>query len=452
MELTAPTTMDFTRPATAGDAVDGLVPRCVAEPGSTAQVATLLQRCNADGLRVVARGGGTKLDWGNPPRGVEVILSTKKLDGVIEHASGDLTTTVQAGCTVGALQAALSARGQRLALDPLWPDRSTIGGIIATNDSGALRATYGTLRDHLIGITVVLADGTIARSGGKVVKNVAGYDLPKLFTGSFGTLGIITEATFRLYSIPHSTQTISFAVPTTESLNRFIAVMSRLSLVTMAVEIQIAQNNPITASVLIGGHAAAMDDKRKQVIQAASECGVVENLSDLNSLAPVRRGEGWGEGRIGNGSNLSDRPSPHPSPPSTGERECWSAREQLFAGAESCIAQISLLPTKWPAFIDRMREIASGNCEWKIVAQIVGVGTMRITSLQAGTLPEAIRTIRNEVEQAGGSLIILRCPVAMKSQVNVWPDCGDALPLMRRIKEQFDPRGILAPGRFVGGI
>ena len=191
------------RPGAARDSLEGLLPRWFVEPETAAETAEVLKLCNAAGLRVVTKGGGTKMGWGNPPQSLDVILSTRKLDRIIEHAAGDLTATNCRWATLqrgAALQEKLSERGQWLALDPLWPERATVGGIIATNDSGALRATYGSLRDQLIGVTVVLADGTIARSGGKVVKNVAGYDLPKLFTGSLGTLGVITEATFRLYS------------------------------------------------------------------------------------------------------------------------------------------------------------------------------------------------------------------------------------------------------------
>src|SRR5437763_1191827 len=171
----------------------------VVEPGSVDEVATLLRDASRDGLAVIPRGGGTKLDWGRPPRRADLVLSTVRLDRVLEHAWGDMTATVEAGCTVARLQHALAEHGQRLACDPLWPERATIGGILAASDNGPLRARFGALRDLIIGVTLVLADGTVAKSGGKVVKNVAGYDLPKLATGSFGTLAVITQAVFRLH-------------------------------------------------------------------------------------------------------------------------------------------------------------------------------------------------------------------------------------------------------------
>ena len=152
---------------------------------------------NDAGLRVAPRGGGTKLTWGNPPARVDLIVSTARLDQIIEHAWADLTVTVEAGCTMQNLQERLARHGQRLALDAMWPERATVGGVLSTNDSGALRLRFGGLRDLIIGVTLALPDGTLARSGGKVVKNVAGYDLPKLATGALGTLGVIARATFR---------------------------------------------------------------------------------------------------------------------------------------------------------------------------------------------------------------------------------------------------------------
>ena len=150
---------------------------------------------------MIPRGGGTKLGWANSPARAGLILSTARLTEVIEHAWADLTVSVGAGCTVQRLQEALAQHGQRLALDPLWPEKATVGGVLSTNDSGALRLRFGALRDLIIGVTVALPDGTLASSGGKVVKNVAGYDLPKLVTGALGTLGVITRAVFRLHPL-----------------------------------------------------------------------------------------------------------------------------------------------------------------------------------------------------------------------------------------------------------
>src|SRR5213592_2915920 len=195
--------------ATAADAVAGVQPKLVIEPGAERELAEILRLSNEAGLAVIPRGNGTKLGWGNPPTRADLILSTTRLNEIIEHAWADLTVTVEAGCTIQRLQETLAQHGQRLALDPLWPEKATIGGVLSANDSGALRLRFGALRDLIIGATIALADGTLAESGGKVVKNVAGYDLPKLVTGSLGTLGVITRAVFRLHPLRHRSRTLT---------------------------------------------------------------------------------------------------------------------------------------------------------------------------------------------------------------------------------------------------
>lgn len=169
-------------------------------PGSTAEAAALLREAARDKLVVRVLGQGTKRDWGVPPRGVDLIVETGNLTGVVEHAASDLVVVVRAGTLLRDLQKALSHAGQQLALDETVPGAS-VGGTVAANTSGPRRLAYGTVRDLLIGVTVVRPDGVVARAGGKVVKNVAGYDLCKLFTGSFGTLGMITECAFRLHPL-----------------------------------------------------------------------------------------------------------------------------------------------------------------------------------------------------------------------------------------------------------
>jgi len=165
----------------------------IVEPQSGEEAAEILRCANEDGAAVIPRGGGTKSDWGNPPARTDVMLSTARLNRVIEHAWADLTVTVEAGCTIAELQRTLARHGQRLAVDPLWPEKATVGGVLSANDSGVLRLRYGGLRDLVIGVKLALTDGTVAQSGGKVVKNVAGYDLSKLVTGAFGTAITFSE-------------------------------------------------------------------------------------------------------------------------------------------------------------------------------------------------------------------------------------------------------------------
>ncbi len=177
-----------------------------AAPADVGQITEILRFAHASQLAVAPSGGGTKLGWGNPVS-ADIQLNLHRLDSLRDHPWQDMTCTVEAGCPWADLQTQLRRHGQMVALDPLWPDRATVGGIVACNDSGALRLKYGGLRDLIIGMTVVLADGTIAKSGGKVVKNVAGYDIHKLMTGSFGTLGVITEVNFRLHPVEEHART-----------------------------------------------------------------------------------------------------------------------------------------------------------------------------------------------------------------------------------------------------
>src|ERR1700687_821088 len=204
-------TAKYVRTAAESDAVAGAKPTIVIEPGSEQELAKALKGANAAGLAVIPRGGGTKLEWGNQPARADVILSTARLNRVIEHDWADLTVSVEAGCTIGKLQETLAKHGQRLALDVLWPGQATVGGVLSTNDSGALRLRFGSLRDLIIGATLALPDGPLASSGGKVVKNVAGYDLSKLATGALGTLGVITRAVFRVHPLPKETCTLTCA-------------------------------------------------------------------------------------------------------------------------------------------------------------------------------------------------------------------------------------------------
>ena len=206
-------------------------------PADTEEVAAVLRCADRARISVAPNGGGTKQRWGNPAK-ADLILHTRRLSSVREHTWQDMTCTVEAGCTWSEMQSFLAKHGQFVALDPLWADRATVGGIAATNDSGSLRLEYGSLRDLIIGMTIVLADGTIARTGGKVVKNVAGYDLHKLMTGAFGSLGVITEITFRLHSISRHSRSFSIPSPTAEPLGRLLLKILDSHLSTQSVQLR----------------------------------------------------------------------------------------------------------------------------------------------------------------------------------------------------------------------
>ena len=295
---------EHVRPALPIDSNHAIQPKYFVAPGSEKELAAVLRASNEMGLAVIPRGGGTKLGWGNPPARADVILSTARLNKIIEHVWSDLTVTVEAGCTLQRLQQALALHGQRLALDPLWPAQATIGGVLSTNDSGALRLRFGALRDLIIGVTIALPDGTLASSGGKVVKNVAGYDLPKLITGALGTLGVITRAVFRLHPLPRNSKTLSLSGCTLEETQRLILAVQDSKLANTSLQARFA-------------HAA---EPGVDILFEGTEAGIAAQESQWRELAGA--------------SSVS--PAPH---------AIWNVSQELWSSSEaSALVKFSVLP------------------------------------------------------------------------------------------------------------
>ncbi len=408
------------RAATAEDAVDGVTPRWVAAPGTAEELARALRWARDAGLQVVPRGGGTKLGWGNPPAGCDLLLSTARLNRVLEHAWGDMTAIVEAGCRVADLQQTLAEHGQHLALDPLWPERATVGGILSANDSGTLRIRCGSLRDLVIGATVALADGTLAASGGKVVKNVAGYDLPKLFTGALGTLGVIVRAVFRLHPLSRETRSLSFG-GTPEALNRLLLAVLASRLTPIGLQLRAAPGGA-TLDVRLDGTAAGIEAQAEQLLRLA---------------APA----------------LSPALSPVEAP-----GDVWTSHQRIWeGGAPALVAKLSVLPARLAAACALIERSAAGrSLSWQVVLQGVGAGYVRLEGDEQA-LRAAFLALRGELAGAGeprtgGTLVALGCPLAVKRGLDVWGPASDAQPLMVRIKQRFDPAGTLSRGRFLGGI
>src|SRR6266478_2070764 len=282
-------TAKYVRTAVASDVVAGVQPRLVVEPGSEQELAKVLQLANAAGLAAIPRGGGTKLERGNRPARADVILSTARLHRVIEHAWADLTVSAEAGCTIAKLQETLAKHGQRLALDALWPERATVGGVLSTNDSGALRLRFGSLRDLVIGVTLALADGTVASSGGRVVKNVAGYDLPKLVTGALGTLGVITRAIFRLHPSPRERRTISCLTADAAEGQQLMLAIQNSKLAHSALQICCGTEMQSRVDVLFEGTEEGLSAQSVQLKLMASEAKQGDRTGDVWN----RRHELW---------------------------------------------------------------------------------------------------------------------------------------------------------------
>ena len=403
----------YARSATAADAVAGVPPKLVVEPGTERELAEILRLSNEAGLAVIPRGGGTKLGWGNSPTRAGLILSTARLKEVIEHAWADLTVSVEAGCTFHKLQETLTQHGQRLALDPLWPRKATIGGVLSTNDSGALRLRFGALRDLIIGVTIALPDGTLASSGGKVVKNVAGYDLPKLVTGGLGTLGVITRAVFRLHPLPRNTRSFSISTADGVEMQQFVLAVQNSKLAHTSLQSHFSSDASPVSDILFEGTEAGL---------AAQEV----QLRKLSALASF-------------------------SEASTAR---WTAREELWAFSDSAgtaMAKISILPANLARTMELVKRAASEHqLRWKSLVYATGLGWLRLEG-DAGSLCGALQKLRGELQGQGGSLVALHRPEKMPA-FDAWGNAGDALPLMKAVKQQLDPKSTLNPGRFVGGI
>src|SRR5713101_1404768 len=362
------------RSATQADQVDGVLPGIVVEPGTQEELGKVLACASRAGLAVIPRGSGTKIGWGNPPRRADLVLSTARLNGILEHAWGDMTATVQAGCKVAQFQRTLAEHGQRLALDPLWPARATIGGILATNDSGTLRMRFGTLRDLIIGVTLALPDGTLARSGGKVVKNVAGYDLPKLATGSLGTLGVITDAVFRLHPLPQQVRCIRFRAASAGALCAVLLALLDSQLAFTGLQLCAQSGQEFSLDVRFEGTAA----------------GIAAQVDRAKQLAA--------------GAAMDDSPT-----------DAWTAGEALWQGIEAGVmARFSVLPAQLASFCEAVEKVSvAARLDWGIVAQGVGVGLVRLAAASGDkkdALLPAFRALRDEQGRLTGSLVALQYP------------------------------------------
>jgi glycolate oxidase FAD binding subunit len=430
------------RAAAPAEQVSGVQPNFVIEPSTESQLAELLRLSNEAGLAVIPRGGGTKLAWGNPPASADLILSTTRLNKIIEHAWADLTVSVEAGCTIQKLQQTLAQHGQRLALDPLWPEKSTVGGILSTNDSGALRLRFGALRDLIIGVTIALPDGTLASSGGKVVKNVAGYDLPKLVTGAFGTLGVITRAVFRLHPLPRNTRTFSVSTADPEATQRLILAIQDSKLAHTALQSHFCSEAPPTSDILFEGTEAVLAAQESLLRKLA---GTTHITVLSGRVAPV-----YAEPRRASPAALSGAEPPH---------AVWNARQELWsfpnpaetAIASTAIAKFSILPASMARTIELVSRAADKNqLGWKALMYATGLAWLRLEG-QPASLRVALQSLREELERREGSVVVLHRPENM-SHFDTWGTPGDALPLMQSVKHRLDPANTLNPARFLAGV
>ncbi|WP_218081947.1 FAD-binding oxidoreductase [Anthocerotibacter panamensis] len=396
-------------------------------PTTQEALAGVMACAHRQGWRVLPFGRGSKLGWGGLTGDIEIAVSTQYLDRMVDHASGDLTVTVEAGVRFSQLQEVLGRAGQFLALDPAFPERATLGGILATADTGGLRQRYGGVRDLCLGITVVRADGQRVKAGGRVVKNVAGYDLMKLFTGSYGSLGVVTQATFRLNPLPAAADTVLLSgelgalTQATLTLLNSALTPTIVDLLTPQLAERLSLGTQAILAVRFQGLAAAVHEQRTRLHQVAAAL----RLEVLRT--PESEADFW----TGLGASL------------------WS----LATGAVVCKTGV---PTSAIANLITELEQVTQKQGFPVLGVFhagSGLGTICLEPHDQ-PLPEVIQalgTLRFYSQEQGGFLTVLEAPQALKTQWDVWGYSGNALPWMRQIKQQFDPEQRLSPNRFVGG-
>ncbi len=448
------------RPASSGDAVAGVTPRFAASPASVAEASAVLRVATEQDLTVVPRGTGSKLGWGAPPRRCDLVVDTLRLDQVLEHAAGDLVARVQAGVSLHRLGEVLGGAGQELALDPapglgaparaaldgavpggaavdgpddgVHPAGGTVGGTLATAAAGPRRLRYGTPRDLVIGVTVVRADGTVAHSGGKVVKNVAGYDLGKLFTGSFGTLGLIVEAAFRLHPRPAATAWVTIECAGVAGAHRAVAAASASVLAPSAIEIdRPARDRPVTVGVLLEGEPAGVGER------AALMRGLLGTGAQVQPSQPAW----WGQ------------PGARPAQPGgTLVRVAfWAAAlPRILAVIEGAARSAGLDPAVGGSAAAGVIYVAAGaGAEPAAVAAFVSALRAALARGEGDGRPAGAAP--SEAPPVLASAVVVHAPPAVRDLVDLWGPVS-SLPLMRAVKDQFDPGHRMAPGRFAGGI
>ncbi len=413
--------------------VDGLAPKAVLFPDNEEQISEIMKVASKESVSIAPVGSGTKLSLGNVPSELDALLSTSKLDRVLEHEARDLVATTQCGVTLESFQNKLGENNQFLSVNPMHEAcGATIGGIIASNSSGPLRLRYGTLRELLIGLRVVRADGTVFKGGSKVVKNVAGYDLPKLYVGSLGTLGIITEATLRLYPVPERSETYLVSFTTLEKCAGTVMELLKSDLVMNSLELL---NPALVAQVT---ERSGIELKRKKYALAVRIMNVDKAVSEQMALVKKVCNKHRGQGAVvknGEEQKLWDEIVNYP----------WNR-----PGEDRVKLKAGVLITAVSGVFTKLEELSENFSITSYASAKAGNGILDIT-LQGGSgeLISVIRALREYCDSIGGSLVIEAAAPKLKSQIDVWGDMGSGLSLMKRVKSNFDPAGILNPGRFI---
>ena len=422
-------------------AVDGRTPALAVAPASSDGVAAVIGMAAQAEVAIAPRGGGTKVGLGNPLHRYGLALQLGRLDRVLEYEPADLTVTVQAATRLSVLQERLAQAGQFLALDPPHGAQATIGGILATNASGPSRLMYGSARDLVLGMRFATADGQIAKAGGKVVKNVVGYDLNKMHIGALGTLGVMVEVTLKVAPLPSREATLWARFPALAEAHGFAGRLFRSQLGPRAVELLDAaaaqsflwkDDAPREGAWLILMHAAGSPATVSRQLGDAGQwaksdgavaCGTLEAAEHDALWTAVRE---WPGRPAPGGLCLKIATLP------TDLAAVWEVLDRAAASVDAKLARLAH---------------AGSGITYALARPSDGAGS--IATSAAAAITTAVMSV---ALPRGGSVVIESCPLELKQHLDVWGPTRDDFPLMQALKEQFDPRGILNPGRFLGRL
>jgi glycolate oxidase FAD binding subunit len=392
----------------------------IVQPSTPGEVAAAMKRASDQGRSMVIRGAGTKMDWGRPAARVDIMLDMRRLNRVLAHAHGDLTATVEAGATLRDVNDALSRLGQGLPLDPPFADEATIGGILATNDSGPLRHRFGAPRDLVLGVQLATTDGVLSKAGGQVVKNVAGYDLSKLVAGSFGSLAAIVSATFKLFPIPESSKTVRVAVADEAALTQAIRRMMGSQLEPTAFEVDVrsrstqnTQSRNFSANSAVSAFSVLLRFASLPVVVDAQVAGASQALQGLATSIDVVEGNA--------------------------ERMLWRSHATRLWDGAGAIVRASWLPASIAAVLS---ELPAGV---ELIGRAaIGAGLVRLGGDEAEQA-RVIGQLRHSPHV--GNVVMRRGSAGLKALVDVWGPQGDRQRLLSQMKQAFDPAGALNAGR-----
>ncbi len=408
----------------ATESIDGVAARRVIEPASAEELAATLASASDARSSVVIRGGGTKMGWGRTPSSVDVLLSTKRLNALVAHEHADLTATVQAGARIDEVNHALARHGQWLPIESAF-DEATIGGAIATNDSGPLRHRYGTPRDLIIGVRLALTDGRLIKAGGNVVKNVAGYDLGKLVSGSFGSLAAIVSATFKLSPLAGASSTLIATFERADSLVAALAAITSSQLEASAIEVWTgpAKAGPYDSPPSVG---AGFSRPYRLLLKFESTRGALDaHVQKARALA---------------GSAACEVVA------AATERDLWREHTRAIWASSGMIVKAAWLPASLGAVLAFIDDLRGTGADAELIGRAaIGSGLLRVEAdaLIQRTIVERLRS-RSDVFR---HVVVLRADAQVKQQLDVWGPLGDAGSLGASLKHVLDPQGILNAGR-----